>query len=161
MKEIIFVRHAKSSWDDGVTDRERPIKKRGINDSHLVSNEFRNINFIPDAIYSSPAKRARKTCKIFLENLNIQVQEMRIEEDIYDFGGNQLINFIKSLDNSLNKVMIFGHNHAFTSIVNSFGSKYVDNVTTSGLVWITFEIDVWKELKKGTTVLTIFPRDLK
>lgn len=161
MKEIILVRHAKSSWDHDVIDRERPLKKRGINDSYLVSNYFKRNGFIPDIIFSSPAKRARKTCKIFVENLDMSGKNVRIEEDIYDFGGNQLINFIKCLDNSLNKVMVFGHNYALTSIVNCFGSKPIDNVTTSGLVWLKFDIEDWKKLNKGETVLTIFPRDLK
>lgn len=161
MKEIIFVRHAKSSWEFDVSDRERPLKKRGISDSHLVSNYFKQYGFIPDAVFTSPAERARKTCKIFTENLDIFRNKIEIKEDIYDFGGSQLLNFIKSLDSSLDKVMIFGHNYAFTSIVNSYGSIFIDNVTTSGLVWIKFKTDSWKEIEKGTTVLTIFPRDLK
>ena len=86
---------------------------------------------------------------------------MKIEEDIYDFGGNQLVNFIKSLDNDLQKIMIFGHNHALTSIANTFGTKYIDNVPTAGLVKLSFDIDNWKDLKKGVTTITIFPRDLK
>ena len=57
--------------------------------------------------------------------------------------------------------MLFGHNHALTSIVNIFGSKYIDNVPTSVLVNITFDIDNWNDIKKGVTTLTIFPRDLK
>lgn len=161
MKEITFVRHAKSSWEHGVSDRERPLKKRGINDSHLVSNSFKKTSFSPDTVFTSPAVRARKTCKIFTENLNISNKDVTIHEEIYDFGGNQLINFIKSLDNRLNKIMVFGHNHAFTSIVNTFGSKYIDNVPTSGLVKISFDVDDWSDIKKGETTLTIFPRDLK
>jgi phosphohistidine phosphatase len=161
MKEITFVRHAKSSWEHNVSDRERPLKKRGINDSHLVSNSFKKINFTPDTIFTSPALRARKTCEIFIENLNLFEIRLKIEEDIYDFGGNQLIDFIKSLDKKLNKIMIFGHNHALTSIVNTFGSIYIDNVPTSGLIKISFDIDNWHEIKGGETTLTIFPRDLK
>jgi len=161
MKEITFVRHAKSSWRHNVGDRERPLKKRGINDSHLVSNSFKEANFSPEAIFTSPAVRARKTCKIFVENLYKSSIDVRIEEEIYDFGGNQLINFIKSLDNRLNKIMVFGHNHAFTSIVNAFGSRYIDNVPTSGLVKISFDVDDWNDIKKGVTTLIIFPRDLK
>ncbi|MCK0179431.1 histidine phosphatase family protein [Flavobacteriaceae bacterium S0862] len=161
MKEITFVRHAKSSWEHNVCDRERPLKKRGINDSHLVSSSFKETNFTPDVIITSPAVRARKTCKIFVENLYKSSINVRIEEEIYDFGGSQLINFIKSLDNELNKVMIFGHNYALTSIVNLFGSRYIDNVPTSGLIKISFDVDNWNNIKKGITTLTIFPRDLK
>ena len=107
MKEIIFVRHAKSSWSHNVGDKERPLKNRGINDSHLVSSAFKKSKFIPNVIFTSPATRAKMTCEIFIQNLGFTEINKEIIDDIYDFGGNSLLNFIKSLDNSLNKVMIF------------------------------------------------------
>ena len=57
--------------------------------------------------------------------------------------------------------MIFGHNHAFTSISNIFGTAYMDNLPTSGLVKIDFEIEDWKDLKKGVTKLIIIPKELR
>ncbi len=57
--------------------------------------------------------------------------------------------------------MIFGHNHAFTSICNIFGNNFIDNLPTSGLVVIDFDIDSWENIKKGVTRFSIFPRDLK
>ena len=30
MKSLILVRHAKSSWDFGVTDKQRPLEEKGI-----------------------------------------------------------------------------------------------------------------------------------
>ncbi len=80
---------------------------------------------------------------------------------MYDFSGQSVIDFITKIDNSYEKVMIFGHNHAFTSICNIFGDKFIDNLPTSGLVHINFEVTSWQSIKKGTTKLTIFPRDLK
>ena len=55
MKELIFVRHGKSSWKYDVGDRERPLKSRGISDAKLVSQVFKNQNVGIDAIFSSPA----------------------------------------------------------------------------------------------------------
>lgn len=127
----------------------------------MVSKYFKKANYIPDTILTSPAKRAKKTCEIFVENLDLLGVELRIVEDVYDFGGRQLINFISSLDNRLNKIMIFGHNHALTSIANSYGSKYIDNVPTCGLIQISFDINEWNNIMQGETLLTIFPRDLK
>ena len=37
MKTIILVRHGKSSWNEQVTDRERPLKIRGVNDAKRVA----------------------------------------------------------------------------------------------------------------------------
>ena len=67
----------------------------------------------------------------------------------------------KLIDNDVMNVLIFGHNSAITDFVNKFGDVYIDNVPTSGLVCINFEINNWKDLKKGKTVTTLFPKELK
>ncbi|MCD2258680.1 SixA phosphatase family protein [Psychroserpens luteolus] len=161
MKTIILVRHAKSSWEYDVSDQERPLKKRGINDASLVANAFTERLLVPDIVYSSPANRALSTCKIFMKILKIETDLLKIHADLYDFGGENVINFIKKLDEDYQKVMIFGHNHAFTSICNIFGDKFIDNLPTSGLVVIDFDVNSWSEISHGTTRFMILPRDLK
>ena len=161
MKKIIFVRHAKSSWAYNVGDTERPLKKRGIVDAGLVSEEFKSNDITPEVVFSSPAKRAFETCSIFVRNFNFLEENVRIEDALYDFGGQNVVQFIKLLPNDYKTVMIFGHNHALTSIVNTYGTTYIDNLPTSGLVVIEFDIGHWSDLKQGETVRAIFPRDLK
>ena len=161
MKEITFVRHAKSSWKFDLPDIQRPLKSRGITDVNLVAEEFLKHKFQPQKIFSSPATRARKTCEIFAEKSQFDFNDIEIIDDLYDFGGSSIINFIKFLDENLDRIMIFGHNHAFTSIANSFGTKHIANVPTSGLFKLDFNIKSWSELNHGITSLTIFPRDLK
>jgi phosphohistidine phosphatase len=155
------MRHAKSSWKYDVTDAERPLNKRGFNDAALVSESLKKTSFLPEIIFSSPAKRALSTCQIFIKTLKIDQKILHIEDELYDFGGQNVINFIHNIDNSYEKVMIFGHNHAFTSICNIFGNQFIDNLPTSGLVVINFDVTSWQNVKKGITKLTIFPRDLK
>lgn len=161
MKTLILIRHAKSSWEYDVDDHERPLKKRGFKDAKLVSKAFKKRLISTKNIFSSTANRAFTTCKIFMETLEIDQNEVVQVNDLYDFGGNKVINFLKSLDEDYKTVMIFGHNHAFTSICNIFGDVYIDNLPTSGLVVIDFEVDSWSDISKGSTRFTIFPRDLK
>jgi phosphohistidine phosphatase len=71
------------------------------------------------------------------------------------------MDFLKGLDNSLQTVMIFGHNNAFTNVANYLGSKTIDNVPTTGLVQLAFDTDSWAALAGGTTVRLIFPKQLK
>mgnify|MGYP001011204214 CR=1 FL=1 len=73
----------------------------------------------------------------------------------------QLEKVIKSLNNDLENVILFGHNAALTNFVNKFGDIFIENVPTSGLVWIKFDCLEWKLLKKGKTQKVILPRDLK
>jgi phosphohistidine phosphatase len=161
MKTLILVRHAKSSWDYGVSDRERPLKPRGRQDAELVANQFVNRIKVPDYIFSSPAKRAMETCKIFTSLLNYPFENINIEEKLYDFGGVGVIGFVKNLSDNVNEIMIFGHNAAFTNIVNDFGSSYINNLPTSGLVEIEFDIQNWMELETGTTRQIIIPKELR
>ena len=161
MKTIVFVRHGKSSWKHSVSDIHRPLKKRGFIDAENVSVEFLKHNFHPDLVVSSPAKRAIDICNIFIEKMIISDEKLQINPIIYDFGGTQIADFIESLDNNYQKVMLFGHNYAFTSLVNRFGSIYIENLPTSGLVKIDFDIDSWEDVNKGVTSLVLFPKNLR
>ena len=63
--------------------------------------------------------------------------------------------------NYFNEIMIFGHNHAFTSITNIFGSTFIENLPTSGLVKINFDVNSWSDIKSGETELILIPKELK
>ena len=161
MKNLILIRHAKSSWDNTVSDKERNLTERGRNDATLVSLE--SLNWLSDkfVLFSSNARRAFETATIFATNYSFPVNEIIINEDLYTFDENQLEKVIKSLNNDLENVILFGHNEAITNFVNKFGDIFIENVPTSGLVWIKFDCLEWKLLKKGKTQKVVFPRDLK
>lgn len=161
MKEILLIRHGKSSWEFDLPDHKRPLKSRGYNDVELVAEALKSHGFVPDKIFSSSAVRAYETSKIMVKITYFNQFGIEKRDDLYDFSGENVISFIKSLENDINRIIIFGHNHALTSISNIFGNRYVDNVPTSGLVHLKFDCSHWKELSKGQTVKTIFPRDLK
>lgn len=161
MKTLLLVRHGKSSWEYSVGDRNRPLNERGINDALLVSTALETKNIDIDAVFSSPANRALHTSTIFLRQLNISYQVLRVIDELYDFSGDEVLRFIKNLDDRHQTVMIFGHNHAFTHLANSLGNSYIDNVPTSGLVALNFTVDSWSTIAEGTTTLTIFPKQLR
>lgn len=161
MKTLILVRHGKSSWEYSVSDKDRPLLERGINDGLLIGSTFNGQNIKIDAIYSSPANRALHTCMIFLRQLRFPFDKFQVSEQLYDFSGDDVLHFAKELDNRFETVMIFGHNHAFTHLANSLGNTYIENVPTSGLVHLEFDVSDWKSLSKGTTKQTIFPKQLR
>ena len=161
MKTLILVRHGKSSWEYNVSDRDRPLLPKGINDGLLISEKWSLENTDVDYIYSSPANRALHTATIFLRRLDFPLERFQLNTMLYDFSGDGVLQCIKELDNDLGTVMLFGHNHAFTHIANSLGNTYIDNVPTTGLVHLQFGIDSWAQLDKGTTVTTIFPKHFK
>ena len=161
MKKLILVRHAKSSWKHNVIDHERPLNNRGKNDAEIVSNHLKKSNLEIHKVLSSDAVRAKTTANAFILNLNIDKNLMNLNHNLYDFSGQNIIKTIKEVDASINTLMVFGHNHAITAFVNTYGSKYIENVPTCGVTIIDFNIDKWADLKKGKTIYTVFPKDLK
>ncbi len=156
-----MVRHAKSSWEYDVIDHQRPLKGRGNRDATLVSKYVANLVPKPDKIITSDANRALSTAEYFKHEMKVSDEDFRTNHDLYDFGGRNVMETIKGLDDAWDRVMIVGHNHAFTSIANMLGSKYIDNLPTCGFVMIEFNDDRWQDVSNGQTVKTVFPRDLK
>lgn len=161
MKKTILVRHAKSSWKHNVIDHERPLNERGYKDANLVSTNLKESNLDINLVLSSDAIRAKTTANIFVSNLGIDSKIVHLNHELYDFSGINLVEVVKACDNSVDTLMVFGHNHAITAFANTYGDNYIENVPTSGVVIIEFDIENWKHLNKGKTIKTLFPRDLK
>ncbi len=160
MKNLILIRHAKSSWDAPLNDIDRPLMQRGILDAHLVSGNC--LPFIPKQyqIFSSIAKRAKETAIIFAQNFSFPIENILFKEELYTFDERKLENSIRSLSNSYNNVILFGHNEAITNFVNKFGDIFIDNVSTSGFVSLQFDTEDWRSIRVGKTKKIIFPKAL-
>lgn len=161
MKTLYMVRHAKSSWKHDVIDHKRPLKGRGKNDGALVSAYVKDKVKAPELIVSSDAARALATAKFFKAAFNVSDERFVTNHTLYDFSGQNVMQFIKSLSDANSRVMIVGHNHAFTSIANMLGNRYIENVPTCGFIHLEFDADKWNLITTGETKITVFPRDLR
>lgn len=161
MKNLILIRHAKSSWNAPLHDKDRPLANRGVKDAHLVSANI--LKHLPKTfiIWSSTARRATETAIIFAQNMLCPLESIVFKDDLYTFDEKQLERIIKSCNNDYENMILFGHNEAITNFVNKFGDVSIDNVPTSGLVSINFDADDWETINKGKTQKVIFPRDLR
>ncbi|EDM44085.1 putative phosphohistidine phosphatase, SixA [unidentified eubacterium SCB49] len=161
MKTLYMCRHAKSSWKHDVTDHQRPLKGRGKRDGVLMSAHVTKKMPAPELIISSGAVRALSTAQYFKDAWKLSDEQFIANNDLYDFSGQEVMKVIKKLDDDKDRVLIVGHNHAFTSIANMLGSEFMDNLPTCGFVAIEFDVASWKEVIRGKTVERVFPRDLK
>lgn len=161
MKKLILVRHGKSSWKEDLPDDQRPLKKRAYKDADLVLDAFSTFAEEQMMLWSSHAVRALTTAKIFKEKLNIPDARFEIKEELYTFNASQLMKVIKTCDDAVDTLMVFGHNPAMTSVVNKLGDQDFDNVPTTGLCMIEFKTNSWKDLNNGKTLLYLFPKNLR
>ena len=162
MKTLYIVRHAKSSWEyDGIADIDRPLKKRGIKDAHLLSTYLASVIEKPDVFVTSSANRALHTSSIFCENFGYPMANLKIKRQLYSFSDGYLVKTIKALDDNFDSAIIFSHDHGINTFVNKFGNKPIAHVPTCGVIGIQFENKHWKSIKKGETILIETPKNHK
>lgn len=161
MKRLILVRHGKSSWDNDLPDNKRPLKKRAYKDAEVVLNAFEHFYKGGAHFWSSYAVRAHETAKLFKERLKVADEDFEVKEELYTFNQNDLFSSIRSYSGEKDQLIVFGHNPAMTILVNSLGDKKIDNLPTTGLCVIDFEAESWEDIRKGKTILTLMPKNLR
>ena len=62
-------------------------------------------------------------------------------------SSDKIYNSIIELKNEFKKVMIVGHNPGLTNTINLLSNISLDNLPTSGIVIIEFDISNWNEVK--------------
>ena len=165
MKELIFVRHAKSDWGtEFLKDVDRPLNERGYTDAYFMSKWFLKNKKLPEVILSSSATRALNTALIFVRTFEFNMNNFFINETIYESSVSNLISVVQQQNTAIKTLMVFGHNTCITETCNLLTDDvFFDNVSTCGIVHLKFEIDSWKELgnKKGSLVFYQLPKDLR
>jgi len=161
MKNLILIRHAKSSWDAPLNDKERSLEQKGIKDALLVAKG--SIGFIPAVfqIYSSSARRASETAILFAQVYSYSLDAILFLDELYTFDEYILEKRVRSIPNHYDNIILFGHNEAITNFVNKFADIFIDNVPTAGFVSIQFDAEAWQNIRNGKILKVIFPKDLK
>ena len=77
MKTVTFIRHAKSSWEKNLPDRDRPLKGRGVKDAMLVANYFKGLGSYFDKI-----QRMRKLSSLISDDFLISKDKIEIASSI-------------------------------------------------------------------------------
>ncbi len=157
MKRLYLARHAKSFWECvWLSDFERPLSERGKRDAPKMGQVFRQKGWIPQLIVSSPATRAYTTARIFSEQVGCQPSEIRLIEEIYDALTRDLLKVIGSIEESVQSLMLFGHNPAMTSVANKLTNAGIENLPTCGIVVVDFEVDSWEKVIDSIGKLVAF-----
>ena len=161
MKKLYLIRHAKSSWkSDAPNDFERPLAKRGKREAPLMAKVLEAKGVFPDMILSSLAKRAKKTAKIFAERLGYPTSGISYRPEIYEAMADDLLRLIKSTDDRIDRLFLVGHNPGLTELANQLTPVHIDNLPTSGIFAVEFDVDSWSEITphSGEMLFFEFPK---
>jgi phosphohistidine phosphatase len=144
MKTLTIVRHAKSSWkDSSLSDRERPLNKRGKRDAPVMGERIREAGIRPSLIISSPAVRAWKTARSVARELNYPLEFLQREPALYLASVERILDVIRAQDNTFNSILLVGHNPGLTNFVNYLSPGLTENLPTAGVASFDVERGDW------------------
>lgn len=150
MKQLILVRHAKSDWGDpSLSDFDRPLNERGKQDAPVMAHRLLDNKVKIDAFISSPAKRARKTARIFAKVYKEKKDNMIFRDELYGAAENVFWDVITKADNKADSIAVFSHNPGITNFANLLTSTRIDNIPTCGIFAVKADCDKWKNFKEA------------
>lgn len=150
MKKLILIRHAKSSWKNpDCADCDRPLTKRGKNDALTMGAWLRDGKFRPSLIVSSPAKRATATLKRIVAEMGIAEKKIERHGRVYEADAQDLLDFVRGLEDFHEEVMVCGHNPALTDFCTCLFGCCFDNLPTCAVVVIELLVDTWGNVTDG------------
>ncbi len=109
MRQLLLLRHAKSSWDDPkLPDHGRPLNARGRAAANAMGAAIRNLALVPDVVLVSSARRTLQT----LEALGPWDETPLVEpmDALYLADAQQLLRVLNGVAETARSVLLIGHN---------------------------------------------------
>lgn len=152
MKILYLLRHAKSSWSNmELPDFQRPLSKRGKKDAPFMGKILADKKVKIDLIVSSPAKRAQKTAKKVAKQIAYPKEKIVFNQEIYEANLVDVLAVIHQTPDTINSLMLVGHNPTFTDLANLLCSNFqTENIPTAGIFAIAFPHKIWAEIEENT-----------
>jgi phosphohistidine phosphatase len=160
MKKLVFIRHAKSSWDDPyLDDHERPLAERGLRDAPRMAQRLKKRDFKIDVMISSDAKRAKTTALIMAEILHFPKENIVFTPNLYMASANRILAEIRQTKSNVESILVFGHNPGFNEIIEKLGGE-IDNLPTAGQFGFKLDIKDWEDIspKKAKVWFFDYPK---
>lgn len=117
-------------------------------------------NVKPDLILSSTATRALEFARIIADKLDYKKKNITSCKDLYLAGENEMLKIIQNINDANETVFMVGHNPDITNLANSLCDYKLDNIPTSGIFCVEFDLDSWKNVNysKGIFASFDFPK---
>jgi phosphohistidine phosphatase len=153
VKRIYFLRHGKSDWNaDYGIDHDRPLKRRGVRAARLMGHFLAATDQAPELVVSSSAVRALDTARLAAEAGGWAV-EVRVEPELYGAGRARVLQEIQRLDDSIDSVLLVGHEPTCSNVVGSLIGSAAIRFPTAALARIDVSVVHWEAVLFGEGVL--------
>ena len=178
MRQLLLLRHAKSSWDDTAkSDHARPLNARGRAAAAAMRGVIRNLGLVPDVVLVSSARRTRQTLEALAPWDETPIVEPM--DGLYLATPAQILSIIATVSDTVRSLMVIGHNpglhelavtlagSAATAPIGHMAHQLTEGFPAGALAEFTVAAD-WRTLAPkngpaegaGRLIRFVRPRDL-
>jgi phosphohistidine phosphatase len=165
---VMLLRHGKSSWSDPtLADLDRPLAPRGERASRSIGKYIGRKKIRPALVLCSPSLRTRQTLETIESSLG-KGPAVKVEPRLYAASEGELLERLRALPESVDSVMLIGHNpglHELARVLASGGadlSRLEEKFPTGALATLVVDSESWAALGPGDGELVdyVVPRQL-
>lgn len=157
MKALLIIRHAKSGWDDpSLSDFDRILTERGKSDAIMMAKRIIKNSIKIDCFVSSPAKRAKKTAKIFIKEFKKNENDLLLIPSLYEASVKDFYDAVENLDDKYDTIALFSHNPGITAFANSLKCSPIYNMPTCAVFALKIKAKHWKEFSAAEKEFLFF-----
>lgn len=146
MPTLVLLRHAKSSYPEGVDDHDRPLSERGNREAPVAGRRMaESLRSIPrprdgfDVALVSTATRAQQTWAHVAAEVG--AEHVVIHEDLYLADKEDIERLVRDVPGSCDAALVVGHNEGLEEAASSLSGSSV-SLKTSTYAVLTCP-DVW------------------
>lgn len=148
MKQLLLLRHAKSSWQDPrLDDHQRPLNPRGERDAPRMGRWIVEKDMEPQLIISSSALRAQQTASAVAGCCENGPTVQRTDR-LYLAPPADYLAVLADLDESFSRVLLVGHNPGISELVERLSGETAE-MPTAALAVFHSEADSWMAIESA------------
>ena len=149
MKQLLLMRHAKSSWKDpALADFDRPLNRRGRRDAPRAGQVLAERNALPDLIVASSARRAVQTAEAVARACGGEA-EVQTTRALYAAPPEAYVETAWEVPDDVQRLLLVGHNPGLARLLFELTGTSAD-VPTSALACITLDMASWDRMTLDT-----------
>ncbi len=157
-KNLLVMRHAKSSWKTNEPDPRRPLSGRGARDAVVAGATL--ASYAPDVVWCSAATRAQQTWQSATFG-GASCSDVRIAEALYGATADAMIEVLRSTPGTARTVLLIAHEPGVSDLVATLAvpspllAEVEQRFPTGAIAALSLDGD-WADLAPGTAALTAF-----
>ena len=162
-RRLILTRHAKSDWQDGLSDHDRTLNDRGHESAAAIGRWLAENGYVPDVACLSTAQRVVETWEEIAPRLGAEVS-VSWNRELYLSSPDTLLT--KLAEQTAHTVIMIAHNPGMGSLAQLLAEEppqreAFDRFPTCATLVMDFDADDWQiEPLTGRVVDFVVPRDL-